>query len=425
MKNKQMHTAGNSNKFIILLTFILFINVGTSKIKGSDAAPELINYQGFLVDVNGVPLGNNNSENYKIKFEIWSDQTQGNLIWSEQQDVTVNKGHFNILLGESDTSSSNLSAAFSGSDADTRYLSITPDIDKNNIFDTGEIISPRMRLLSNPYSFLANRAVTADNLSKPEYTVNPSNVANASTHIQLKYDSDGQDRDGFRLKSQYGQVGLDPNNSAASTSVKDNGTFSIQQSDNQNNWLNRLTIDGNGDIHASGSINTASQISSNNDISTGGKFVGHGTIPIGGIIMWNGATAPPGWAICNGLNGTPDLRDRFIVGAGRSYNVTNIGGAETVTLNVNQIPSHAHSGTTNNDGAHNHRNNDWWSVHAYNSSWGGTRRTVIGTDRASYNAIDSGGSAHKHSFTTNSTGGSKSHENRPPYFALMFIQRKQ
>ena len=144
-----------------------------------------------------------------------------------------------------------------------------------------------MRLLSNPYSFLANRAVTADNLSQPEYIIKPSDADDASTHIQLKFDSNGQDKEGFRLKSQIGQIGLNPN-ATAQASVRNSGAFSIQQNDNSNNWQNRLTIDGNGDIHASGSINTASNISSDNNITTSGKFIGHGTIPIGGIIMeWN------------------------------------------------------------------------------------------------------------------------------------------
>ena len=56
---------------------------------------------------------------------------------------------------------------------------------------------------------------------------------------------------------------------------------------------------------------------------------------VGMILMWSGSinTIPKGWALCNGKNGTPDLRDRFIVGAGNSYSVGNLGGSNTVTLN--------------------------------------------------------------------------------------------
>ena len=70
-------------------------------------------------------------------------------------------------------------------------------------------------------------------------------------------------------------------------------------------------------------------------------------IPSGGIIMWSGAenAIPSGFVLCNGSNSTPDLRNRFIVGAGTggSYGVGNTGGADSVTLTVDQIPSHSHS----------------------------------------------------------------------------------
>ncbi|QKF94376.1 phage tail collar domain-containing protein [Fadolivirus algeromassiliense] len=62
------------------------------------------------------------------------------------------------------------------------------------------------------------------------------------------------------------------------------------------------------------------------------------------IIMWSGAdnAIPQGWALCNGQNGTPDLRDRFIVGSGGKYPSGSQGGNEQVTLSVNQLPSHNH-----------------------------------------------------------------------------------
>lgn len=52
------------------------------------------------------------------------------------------------------------------------------------------------------------------------------------------------------------------------------------------------------------------------------------TVPTGGIIMWSGSigSIPAGYVLCNGSNGTPDLRDRFVVGAGNSYAVGATGG---------------------------------------------------------------------------------------------------
>ena len=73
--------------------------------------------------------------------------------------------------------------------------------------------------------------------------------------------------------------------------------------------------------------------------------VGPELVPAGVIVMWSGAVAsiPPSWALCNGSNGTPDLRDRFIVGAGGSYEVGDIGGSASVQLTSAEIPAHNHN----------------------------------------------------------------------------------
>jgi hypothetical protein len=78
-------------------------------------------------------------------------------------------------------------------------------------------------------------------------------------------------------------------------------------------------------------------------------------VPSGGIIIWSGASTaiPSGWFLCNGLNGTPDLRDRFVVGAGSTYAVGATGGSANATL-----VSHTHTATStftgNALGTHNH-----------------------------------------------------------------------
>lgn len=88
---------------------------------------------------------------------------------------------------------------------------------------------------------------------------------------------------------------------------------------------------------------TASATTNNTQIATT-AFV-RSIIPAGVILMWSGSVAsiPTGWLLCNGTNGTPDLRDRFIVGAGSTYAVAATGGATTVTLGTTNLPSHTHS----------------------------------------------------------------------------------
>jgi hypothetical protein len=72
-----------------------------------------------------------------------------------------------------------------------------------------------------------------------------------------------------------------------------------------------------------------------------------GFIPSGGIIMWSGSIAsiPSGWYLCDGLNSTPDLRDRFVVGAGTTYAVAATGGSPNAI-----VVSHTHTATVTDPG---------------------------------------------------------------------------
>jgi len=151
----------------------------------------------------------------------------------------------------------------------------------------------------------------------------------------------------------------------------------------------------------------------------------------GMIMMYTGSTAPSGWAICNGQNGTPDLRNRFIVGAGNSYNVGVTGGFDSVSLSESQIPSHTHS--FSGSGSHSHGINDPGHTHTMNfnqgniiSSGGAFGLKDSGTANR-INTNTTGISVNPQSVTisgnTGGTGGGQAHENRPPYYALMFIMK--
>ena len=146
-------------------------------------------------------------------------------------------------------------------------------------------------------------------------------------------------------------------------------------------------------------------------------------VPAGVILLWSGSIAsiPSGWNLCDGTNGTPDLRNRFVVGAGSTYAVGATGGADSVTLTEAQMPAHTHtfSGSTNTTGAHTH------TVAAGNS---GGADNIITTGNArsndtSYTTSSAGDHSHTFSGTTASTGGGSSHENRPPYYALAYIMK--
>ena len=126
-------------------------------------------------------------------------------------------------------------------------------------------------------------------------------------------------------------------------------------------------------------------------------------VPVGTIVMFNGTTAPSGWAICNGLNGTPDLRDRFIVSSdGTGYAFNETGG-----FRDNTVVDHSHDITTNNNTtAHSHTENFQADFITLNHSHD---VTVTAVD-ASHNHDGSASNGGTHTHTDgNYSAGSGSH----------------
>lgn len=98
----------------------------------------------------------------------------------------------------------------------------------------------------------------------------------------------------------------------------------------------------------SGNLTVEGQVKAASLSVTG--FPNNALVPAGVIVMWSGtiSTIPSGWALCNGSNNTPDLRARFIVGAGSTYAVSNKGGNASFTLNDAYMPDHTHTITSSN-----------------------------------------------------------------------------
>jgi microcystin-dependent protein len=203
------------------------------------------------------------------------------------------------------------------------------------------------------------------------------------------------------------------------------------------NAAQNLTIYGN--VTITGTINTNGAIQS----------YGNQLLPIGSIIMYYSSAIPSGWTLCNGVavsrtdgggNITPpDLRNRFVYG-GDTSNVNGTGGADStwITLTTNHLPSHTHTGNTNNSSAnisdpgHSHNilsgtydfvmnnvnyvavtNSTAYVSYANKSGYIQTSGTGI---------VDTG---HSHYFTTNSTGSGNAFNvaTIPPYLRLCYIMK--
>lgn len=135
---------------------------------------------------------------------------------------------------------------------------------------------------------------------------------------------------------------------------------------------------------------------------------------IGGITLFAGeiSAIPAGWQLCDGTNGTPDLRNKFIIGAGNLYEVGATGGFKD-----QDVIQHSHSGSTSTIPNHQHS--------VFTSSGTTGTNGYMGADgfRDSGVSLGSAGS-HSHSVTVNDvTGEDGTNKNLPPYFALSYIQQ--
>jgi hypothetical protein len=145
------------------------------------------------------------------------------------------------------------------------------------------------------------------------------------------------------------------------------------------------------------------------------------SFPTGGIILWSGSVVsiPTGWALCDGANGTPDLRNRFVVGAGSTYAVAATGGSTDAI-----VVSHTHSATsTVTDPGHDHTG--YSNLNLFYDGGGGrpndapNGRATSGREWSTLNEFT--GVSVSTSIST--TGSSGTNANLPPYYALAYIMK--
>ena len=146
--------------------------------------------------------------------------------------------------------------------------------------------------------------------------------------------------------------------------------------------------------------------------------VSSNSIPSGLICMWSGTIIPTGWVLCNGLNGTPDLRDRFIVGSGNSYSIGATGGSASNEITSQMLPSHSHLiklGNANYAGSGGSSYGGLEDVDNKLVNWSDTAARSSNRNNRTYTQ-----------FNTEATGNGSdtlSLDNRPPYYALAFIMK--
>jgi len=313
----------------------------------ASAIETTIAYQGVLRDAQGNALS---ARSKTITFRLYSQASGGTPLWA--RPVTVNldeNGLFNVELR--DTGSSVDGAQYETlAEALKAARSGTLYVGLYVADSSGEI-SPRQKILMTPYSSWA------------------ADVSSASSDFTVD-----------------GKATLDSAEVSGNLTV--NGKTTLK---GDTSFDNNVTIDGKLTVKSTGS------------------FAGYGTIPVGGIIMWSGNKVPDGWALCNGSNGTPDLRNKFVMG---KYNVSDsnsTGGREYVTLSVNNLPAHSHMYAGDDQVSYIHDGN-------YNAGNNVVSRPG-GYDASS---SDKGSGTI---YRSSDTGSGTSFSILPPYYKLAFIMR--
>lgn len=370
---------------VLLLGVAAMIAAPRTVAQSRPEPPDVMAFQGSLLGPDGTPIGGAGTVTYPMVFRVFTSDVGGNLLWAEQQTVTVRDGAFSVVLGEGSGLGNEprppLSSLFQSANASDRFVEMT--LRGTTPGESDATVTPRTRLVTGPYSLVAKHARTAQDM------VN---------------------RDGQPLLRPVGdKVGINKSNPQA--------TLDVAETLVARSWDIRegLTVTGNGE--AAG-------------------FNGLGMAPVGSILMWTGSTPPVGWVLCDGavVNGvaTPDLRGRFVLASGGGQGLTarargDVGGQEAHSVTAGEMPDHRHSLrffanlTEATEGLHQYRAASV-GRHLQAAFSGGnvnirlrTNSTEMDGDHWHYFDIPR--------FTSSPQGSGRPHNNMPPFYVLAFIMR--
>ena len=329
----------------VMAAMAIVAAVAASTVLPANAATAAFGYQGVLMNAEGTaPLTGNQT----VEIRLYDMAEGGAPLWGRSYAVLLDaNGLFNVEVSDASGSTiggmprDSLETVFRRNATTTLYIGL-------KVSGTSGEILPRQKMLAVPYATFA------------------SDVSRASGNFTV--------------------AGL---LTAKSLTVT--------------NGLTTKSISASGNIGAA-TLTTSGKMTVNGDLVVSGSINGTGAVPIGGIIMWRGTTPPSGWQLCDGSNGTPDLRGRFVVciGGDNNYAVGDTGGADTVALTQEQMPKHSHTVYGRSSGYTGRHNDSHEVITYYNKEWGSMSEKINDTTE---------------------TGSSQAHENRPPYYALAFIMR--
>ena len=234
-----------------------------------------------------------------------------------------------------------------GTTSPTKKLEVYPDTDSSAIIGRAHVGNALVGSGLSDYAAFSH----IDHASLNNYALYQGNTGetllNSASGNLIRFRIANSDK---MVINSSGNVGIGTDNPQSKLDVEGNVTIGSNYSGTNSAPTNGLLVEGNvgiGVTNPSNKLEVNGDVDLNSTSSNGNKFIGYGTIPIGGIIMWNGSSVPDGWALCDGGSGTPNLSGRFILGSGKgagltSRSVGSTGGTEKHKLTVNQMPKHSH-----------------------------------------------------------------------------------
>jgi hypothetical protein len=235
-------------------------------------------------------------------------------------------------------------------------------------------------------------ATSADNTDITNINIaegcSPANVNNAIRSLMslLKNQQDGSSGDPFTVAGTL----------VASGQAVSSGTLNV---------TGAFQLDGT----AGGSGQVLLSAGGSNTPTWGNAFVA------GMIMLWSGSSAsiPSGWLLCDGSSSTPDLRNRFVVGATSTYAVGATGGSADAI-----VVSHTHTATVTDSG-HLH------STTRFLGALAGSQTAYVGDSAGTGSASNGVTNTATTGITVSNstTGSSGTNANLPPYYALCYIMK--
>jgi hypothetical protein len=405
----------------------------------------------------------------------WGTTTNTNLGTALEEaivgtvDVPFSSGTITLTLSDSNATQSarHLRLNLTGTSGGAQNL-VVPAIQKNYLVNNGTadtitvktpsgsgigVPSGKTMWVYNNGSSVVDAVTAVTSLQVDEMTLDGDTLTATDDFIidavgDITLDAAGDEvifKDG---STNVGHVSMDSDNLTIKSLVSDKDVL-IQGNDG-GSAITALTLDMsdagaasfNGAVTANAGVNSSGTVTSSGTLAVTGNLTvdgasgtsgqvltsaGSGATPTwttqfvsGMIMLWSGSTGsiPSGWVLCNGSNSTPDLRNRFVVGAGDTYSVDATGGSADATL-----VSHTHTATSSvTDPSHAHLSAQGteFPIYAVSGTATGPSGQRGGDPHGKTEAVTTGISV---STSISTAGSSATNANLPPYYALAYIMK--